>query len=326
MAEQATHKSENVQGTETLSVEEYQKLLRLLKVQLPKGLLTPEVITQSTHPNIIKDAIGLKQYLKNCTLQIAQIPRLACWKIKQALQLKEKDQFQDITKIIFFRNIRDATKETLVKRWENNTQADCGFRIKESYLQTIGQFDQKDTDVSHSRYGNYAENQMNAMDCFEFYLEQKGLTLDDEKYKKNTKLEFEFLSGKVNFLMDIKSTPEDISPTEKVLIKCNSTTHYRAKEICSLPKEGFQAEFNTSHQFYLQAQAFAFILKEKAKLENNPVLVKSVIVLKVKPSNKFYWGEVSDDTEKIKQLNNICKSEALPRFLAVLNLIFEKTN
>lgn len=93
MAEQAAHAGGNEQEVETLGVDEYLKLLKLLKIKLPIGVLTPEVITQSTHPNIIVDAMGIKQDLENGTLRIAQIPRLACGSIKQALQLKEKDKF-----------------------------------------------------------------------------------------------------------------------------------------------------------------------------------------------------------------------------------------
>ncbi|MCI4373912.1 hypothetical protein PGIGA_G00000190 [Pangasianodon gigas] len=324
MAEQTAHTGGTEQEVETLSVDDYQKLLNIMTIKLPKGVLTPEVITKSTHPNVIKDAISIKQELENCTLRIAMIPRLACGKIQQALQLKEKGNAEEITKMIFFRKFEDSKKETLMKHWEKKAQAGCGFQMKDTYKETSGL--EYDTDVRNVSYGTYDENQKNAMDCFEFYQGQMGLTPDDVNYKTNGKQEFEFLSGKLNFLVDIKRSSEDISLAEKIIIKCNTATRDMAEEIFTLAKKGFQAEFNTSHQYYLQAQSYLYILKEKERMEANPVPVRAVIVMKIKPSEDFYWSEVSEDTEKIKQLNNFCKNEALPRFLAVLNLVFEKEN
>ncbi|MCJ8728061.1 hypothetical protein PDJAM_G00000150 [Pangasius djambal] len=77
MAEQTAHTGGTEQEVETLSVDDYQKLLKIMKIKLPKGVLTPEVITKSTHPNVIKDAKRIKRALENCTLRIAMIPRLA---------------------------------------------------------------------------------------------------------------------------------------------------------------------------------------------------------------------------------------------------------
>lgn len=162
------------------------------------------------------------------------------------------------------------------------------------------------------------------MKCFQFYLRQLGLTPNDVEYKTNGKLEFGFLSGKPNFLVKMKRSPEDTSPSEKVIIKCNSSVSETAGNIFIRPKEGHQAEFHSNHQSYLLAQGCLFIQKEKEKLEENQLPLRAVMVCKVEQT--FHWGNVSEDTENIEQLNNFCKNEALPRFLAVLSLIFEKNN
>lgn len=220
--------------------------------------------------------------------------------------------------MIFFRNVADSEKETLKERWENHAPADCGFRMRDTHQEVTVALEGVGKNL---RYRNHNEVQIDAMDCFNFYLEQKNLTEDDINSKRNGKLEFGFLSGKPNFLVEVKSSPE-----EKIIIKCNSVTGHMAEDIFTPPKDGLQAELKTSHRYYLQAQAFLYILKEKEKMAEQPVPVRAVMVMKVRPSGNFYWGEVSDDTEKMEQLNNLCKNEALPRFLAVLNLTFEKDN
>lgn len=106
-AEQAAHASADEQEVETLSVEKYLKLLKLLKIKLPKGVLTAEAVAQSTRPSTIHDATRIKQDLGTCVLQITMIPRLACKRIKEALQLKDQEKLQDITQMIFFREVKD---------------------------------------------------------------------------------------------------------------------------------------------------------------------------------------------------------------------------
>lgn len=66
------------------------------------------------------------------------------------------------------------------------------------------------------------------------------------------------------------------------------------------------------------------IQKEKEKLEENLFPVRAVMVMNA--AGNIYWGEVNENTEKIEELNTCCNDEALPRFLTVLNLIFEEIN
>lgn len=91
MAAHAAHAGADEQEVETLSGDEYLKLLKILKIHLPKGDLTPEVIAQSTRPNVIRDATLIKQDLEKRVLLVAQIPRLACGKVEEALQLNKKE-------------------------------------------------------------------------------------------------------------------------------------------------------------------------------------------------------------------------------------------
>lgn len=322
MAEHITHTDESEEELETFNVDDYEKLLEILKIKLPKGVLTPAAIARSTHTKVIADAELIKQALKRCELRVAPIPRLACGKIEQALQLQEENEIQAITEMIFFRDAEDSENETLKQRWENSRQPRSGFRIRKSYQESSPG---EGGGASGFWYLNYDENQRNIMESFQFYLAQKGLTEEDVNCKKNGKLDFGFFSGKLDFLVEIKRSPDDSRPTEKIIIKCKSTERSMAARIFTQPQEGSQAEFNPSHQLYLQTQAYLFMLKEKERemIEANRVPVSAVMVIKVKPDS-FYWGEVSDDIRRLEQLNNFCKTEALPRFLAVLHLIFEK--
>ncbi|KAK3571077.1 hypothetical protein QTP86_001544 [Hemibagrus guttatus] len=316
MAEMAEEPSSGgEQELEALSVDDFKKLLKLLRVRLPKEVLTPEAVARSTHPNVIADATRIKQDLENCRLKIAPIPRLACGNIKQVLEQRENKEFLEITKTILF---RDSKGDTLRKQWERNARDGGGFRIKDTY---------KETDSLHRKHRNasrwnYSENQKVARSCFQFYLQQMGLAPGNVNLKKPGKLEFGFLSGKPNFLVEMKGSPEDASPSEKLIVKCNSTIN-TTENIFTRPKKGSQVEFKPSHQYYLHTQGFLFIQRERERLEENPLPVRAVMVMKA--GGYFYWGEVSEDTEKIRQLNDCCKDEALPRFLAVLSLIFEKT-
>lgn len=305
MAEETAPSSGHEQELDTLSVDDFSYVLQRLKVKLPKEVLTPEAVTQSTHPNIIADATLIKQDLENRRLRIAPIPHLACGKIKQALKLKANEDFLEITKKIFF---RDSEGDTLRTRWEKNTQDGCRFRIKDTYQETGRLMNPG----SSARVWNNYENQREAMSCFTFYLQQMGLTPENVNFKKNGKLEFGFLSGKPNFIVEMKRSPEDASASEKVIIKCNSTRDSTAEDIFTRPKEGSQAEFKLFHQYYLHTLGFLFIQKEKEKLEENPLPVRAVMVMNA--GGNIYWGKVNENTEKIEELNTCCKDEAsIPR-------------
>lgn len=98
-----------------LSLDDYQTLLQLLKINLPEGALNPEVTERSTHPDLIRDSNQIVQDLRKAKLTVVDKPRLSCVKIKQAQELKERGKITDLLRILFFKKCKKASEDTLKK-------------------------------------------------------------------------------------------------------------------------------------------------------------------------------------------------------------------
>ncbi|XP_053497004.1 uncharacterized protein LOC128617774 isoform X2 [Ictalurus furcatus] len=315
---------------EPLSVDDYQTLLELLKINLPEGALNPEVTQRSTHPDVIKDSKAIVQDLRNAKITVVGKPRLSCVKVKRAHGLKEKGKITDVVKSLFFTNCNKASAETLKKRWEKNApESGCRFRMRDTFNETPISTPEKSVSSNPSRkawFGNPEDNKNNATDCFRFFLEKIGLDIEHAEYKTEYPVESGFISGRLDFLLDISNpaVSSEASRSEKIIIECKGTKGDMVGDVFTLPHhEGHEVELTKSHEYYYQTQAYLYILKKVL----NPVPVRAVMVVKLTAEGtkpKFYWGEVSNNTEHIEELNNFCQEEALPRFLAVLNLIFQK--
>ncbi|XP_026767422.1 uncharacterized protein LOC113525157 [Pangasianodon hypophthalmus] len=314
---------------EPLSVDDYQMLLQLLKINLPKGALNPEVSQRLAHPDVIKDSKTIVQDLRNAKITVVDKPRLSCVKVKRAYDLKERGKITDIIQILFFKTCKKASENSLKKRWEKNApKSGCRFRMRGTFNETPISTPEKwlsSAGAGKAWFGNPEDNKNNATDCFGFFLREKGLDIEGVKYRREYPVESGFISGRLDFLLDITDPAgsSETSLSEKIIIECKGTKGNMVGDVFTLPHdESHQAEFNKSHEYYYQTQAYLYILKK----ELTPVPVRAVMVVKLAAEDKpkFYWGEVSDDTEHIEKLNHFCQEEALPRFLAVLNLIFRK--
>lgn len=211
----------------------------------------------------------------------------------------------------------------------NAPKTSCMLRMRDTYNETPISTPEEWVNVTGGGkvgFGNPEDNRNNEKDCFRFFLNLKGLDIENVTYKREYKVESGFISGRLDFLLDIMNSAESskTSLREKIIIECKGTKGDMVGDVFTLPHdEGHEVELNTSHEYYYQTQAYLHIMKKKL----NPAPVRAVMVVKVTAEDtnpKFYWGKVSDDTEKIEELNDFCQQEALPRFLAVLNLIFQK--
>ncbi|KAK2855283.1 hypothetical protein Q7C36_007152 [Tachysurus vachellii] len=315
---------------EPLSVDDYQTLLQSLKINLPEGALNNEVRQRSTYPEVIKDSQKIVQKMRNSKLTVAQKPRLSCVKVKNAAELRESGKITDFVEMVFFKKQTKASERTLKERWEMNAhESGCRFRIRDTFKETPISTPEKSASAAGARkawFGDPADNKNNETDCFKFFLKHKGLELEDVNYKREYNVESGFISGRLDFLLDVKSSGEssETSQSEKIIIECKGTKGNMVGDVFTITHEQeHQAELNEHHEYYHQTQAYLYILKK----EVNPVPVRAVIVVKVIAEDtepEFYWGEVRDNSGHMEELNNFCQEEALPRFLAALNLIFQK--
>ncbi|KAI4896883.1 hypothetical protein NFI96_009260 [Prochilodus magdalenae] len=121
---------------QSLEIKDYLTLLKLLKINLPEGVLNPEVIIQSEDTNVIQDAQGIIKDLEDFKLKFIATPRLGCREVKHALNLKKKRNAPEITRIIFFESTKDS-EQTLKERWKRNaSNSGHGFRMRDRYKTT----------------------------------------------------------------------------------------------------------------------------------------------------------------------------------------------
>lgn len=310
---------------EPFSVDDYQTLLQCLKIHLPEGALSPGVSARATRPEIIRDSQEIVRDLKDGKVTVKWKPRLSCVEVKHASDLKASGKTSDFVRILFFKKRSKASEQTLRERWESGgAEGGCRFRMKDTFQEKPVSRSEKPSTatgagnaVFRKAFGNPAENRNNESDCFRFYLEQRGLREEDVTYRREFKVESGFISGRLDFLLDVET-----SQSEKVIIECKGTKGSMVGDVFTTA-HAHRAELNQHHDYYLQTQAYLSILQK----ELNPTSVRAVMVLKVTAEGKeptFYWGEVRDNTEHMEKLNHFCQEEALPRFLAMLNLIFRK--
>lgn len=310
-----------------LSVEDYQTLLLILNINLPEGALNIEVTEHSTNSDLIRDIKEIMRDLSIGKLTVVNKPRLSCVKIKQAHELKQRGKITNLMRILFFTTCKNASKDSLKIRWEKNApESSCMFSMRDIFTATPSIRPEKlapSPGTGKTWFGKPEDNKNNAEDCFRFFLQQKGLNIEDVQYKREIKVESGFISGRLDFLLDVPCESNQMSLKEKIIIECKGTRGSMVGDVFTLPHgEGHHAEFNTSHEYYHQTQAYLHILKQ----EEHPLPVRAAMVVKVSAENaepKFYWGEVMD-APHIQELNNFCQEEVLPRFLTALNLIFLK--
>ncbi|TSK77028.1 hypothetical protein Baya_5439 [Bagarius yarrelli] len=123
-------------GEDDLKLEDFQSLLKLLKITLPKNVLNDEVINKSKSQIYSQKADAIVNNLKRIQLRFALTPRLQCRTVKKANILKKKKRVRDLTRMIFFRK-RKKTEQTLKQMWKKiPLKKRLGFRIKDTFQET----------------------------------------------------------------------------------------------------------------------------------------------------------------------------------------------
>ncbi|XP_041964073.1 uncharacterized protein LOC121721305 isoform X1 [Alosa sapidissima] len=117
--------------------KDYHHLLKLLRIKLPVGVLSPEVIKESQKQTCIRDAKSIVTDLENFKIQFCITPRLGCREVKRALALMNSGDALELTKIIFFEAKKDDDRKTLMEIWKrNSTSTGKGFRMQDRYTST----------------------------------------------------------------------------------------------------------------------------------------------------------------------------------------------
>ncbi|TSK77029.1 Rap1 GTPase-activating protein 2 [Bagarius yarrelli] len=282
---------------ESLGVEDHQTLLQHLNIQLPEGALNPEISQRATRPDVIKDSKEIVQGLRTGQLMVVEKPCLMCVKVKQASQLRQKDKITGFVQLLFFKKRSKASEKTLKEHWEKNApKSGCRFRMRDTFFTETPDFSPRkfarSSEAWKASFGNPAENKSNEEDCFKFFLQQKGLELEKIKYQRELKVKSGFFSGRVDYLIEVKSSAEDTetSPRQKIIVECKGTKGNMVGNVFSLSPEGDKAEFNTHHEYYHQTQAYLYIQRK----EVNPPPVTAFMVVKVIEKDtqpKFHWTE-----------------------------------
>lgn len=367
-------------SNQSFVVEDYLQLLKLLKIKLPQGVLTLEVIKHSTDPKVTRDAQDIVQDLEKFQLKFITNPRLGCREVKHALNLKTNGDAQEITRVIFFENTKDS-ETTLRTTWETNvSNTGHGFRMRDKYrttpvstpamyataetrswrcfesgkdiaritngvrvnVQELEKMEFCDESLinqaqsSPQRFGRFLINPADEKECLKFFHELREMKIYEKlTYTKGNKVEFGFLTGNVDFLADARlktgsaKSKESSTPiTEKIIIECKGTTGDMVGKLFTKPHDGSRkAQFIETHEYCYQTQAYMYILK---KVKSTPPTVRGVMVVRhyhndSSISKDFYWNYLKEDhTKQIDALRVYCQKETLPRFLAVLCLIFQK--
>lgn len=300
---------------EQLTVKDWLELFNLLKIDLPEGILNEQVVACSRNTDIINDAKAIAEDLKNLKLQIVLRPRLTCEKIAQVLQLKEQLNILEITRMTFFEPFK-SSHVSLKEMWKNYTSnTSCGFKIKDTFKELLCC-----TDGATAKTGNLAFH--GELKCLKFYIEQENIC---HKYsKKKHEVEYGFFSARSVFSVENPCETSTI-PANKFIIEC---TGFRDNmgDLSTLADEGCEIKINVTTEHYYQVLASMYILENVQQSPSNAELVIKEFHdnEKVDKDEFFYYGKVTDDLTCMKELNKFFKENVLPRFLAVLSLIFEK--
>ncbi|RXN31677.1 hypothetical protein ROHU_016794 [Labeo rohita] len=182
---------------------------------------------------------------------------------------------------------------------------------------------------SPQRFGKYFQNPGDERECLKFYHELRETGTNRRvRYTKGNKVDFGFLSGRLDFLAEIKG-----EKSEKIVIECKGTTGDMVGKVFTKPKNGGRhAQLNETHEYYYQVQAYMYILNRAAKQTQGFTSDRAVMVIRHYHKNgqeprDFYWNYLRKNEaiqQKIDELRVFCEEEVLACFLAVLNLIFQK--
>ncbi len=185
------------------------------------------------------------------------------------------------------------------------------------------------TTSSPQRFGKYFQNPGDERECLKFYHELREIGTNMRvRYTKGNKVDFGFLSGRLDFLAEVKG-----EKSEKMVIECKGTTGDMVGKVFTKPKNGGRhAHLNETHEYYYQVQAYMYILNRAAKQTQGFTSDRAVMVIRHYHKNgleprDFCWNYLRKNEviqQKIDELRVFCEEEVLACFLAVLKLIFQK--
>lgn len=339
---------------EHLSLKDFQQLLRLLKINLPRNVLNGEVIRKSRNFSNAADIIVNK--LKRNKLRVVQKPRLQCRKANLAIKLKSLSKFREITEMIFFQKPK-SNEKTLKEKWMripvNNLR---GLRMKKTFAGSRSAVGEKMRKIK-------TQSQRNEIKCLQYFIREKKLS--DVRYRREHAAESGFLSGRIDFLLKTKSNNSE--KPEYIMMDCKSTKKNLQKNI---NKEGGVCRLDLGNKYDCQTRAYLYLLKktkphaasvkgsiivkndaedddeeeddtdntddeedeetdeetdeEENKKQDNEKDFKEYKAPAKKTKGKFFIGTVSEDTAMFEKLDEYCKEKAVPLYLAVLDKIFVK--
>lgn len=186
------------------------------------------------------------------------------------------------------------------------------------------------------RTGMFSVNKRDELEMLKFFHElgvvKRGIT-----YSRGNKVEYGFLSGKLDFLVQIKPNSFEKSKTppaarERLVIECKSTTGDMIGKLFTKIPDSVCAKIDQSHDYSFQVQTYMYILNREAEVKKLLQMKKAVMVVRHyhqggTPPRDFHWNYLQIDPsiqDQIKELRLLCQEEVLARYLALLNLIFQK--
>nr|XP_055066486.1 uncharacterized protein LOC129448268 [Misgurnus anguillicaudatus] len=187
------------------------------------------------------------------------------------------------------------------------------------------------------RFGKFFQNPADELECLKF-LHELGEIGNNKRvsYTKNIKVDFGFLSGRLDFLAEVTDSrakgKAKGTESEKFVIECKGTTGDMVGKLFTKPENGGRrALLIKKHECYYQVQAYMYILNRSAKQTQTFTSDRAVMVIRHYHKNgekprDFYWNYMEKNAEVQQQIDELCafcQEDVLACFLAVLNLIFQ---
>jgi len=286
----------------SLSLKDNGKVLEItMMIFFEKSEVSKESLRAQWRKNVSNTSCGFRLRDKYQTTAISTPAKYATTQTRSMSQSKVGDNLANISEGVKV-NIRDI---------ENRDYCDESALWKTSSPQS---------------FGKYFQNPADERECLKFYHElQTNRTV---RYTKGNKVEFGFITGRLDFLADVKG-----EKGEKIVIECKGTTGDMIRKVFTKPKNGGRfAVLNETHEYCYQVQAYMYILNRVAKQTKGFISDRAVMVFRHYHKNgseprDFYWNylRMNEATQqKIDELRVFCEEEVLSCFLAVLHLVFQK--
>ncbi|XP_057195687.1 uncharacterized protein LOC130557709 isoform X2 [Triplophysa rosa] len=234
-----------------------------------------------------------------------------------------------------------ATTQT--RSWKHLEVGDNVANVSEGVAVNIKTIEEKEyhneSSLSQSspKFGHFFQNPADEIECLKFFHELGEIGNEQKvRYTRYTKVDFGFLSGRLDFLADITDSKVNAnakgSERDKMLIECKGTAGDMVGKLFTKPNnDSRRAQLDEKHEYCCQVQAYMYILNKSAKQTQGFTSDRAVMVIRHYHKNgqnprDFYWNFLEKNEtvqQQIDELCAFCQEEVLACFLAVLNLIFQ---